>query len=1124
MPKTELATSGGATNPPAGRRAGAFIGRRHELEEMRGALGEALSGLGRLVLLSGEPGIGKTRLAEELAREAQARGTRVAWGRCWEQGGAPAYWPWVQIIREAARYLSSAGLAEMGITTGYIAEMIPELRRALPGLDSATETHGMPSVPAAVDRPEEARFQLFDSISALLRSAAAVNPLLLIVDDLHAADADSLLLLKFLARDLPLSRILVIGTYREIEVRRSAQQEELLGEIIREASCFPLRGLSREEIAEFIGRCLGFAVDQTLLESLIRTTEGSPFFLDEIVRLMKAEGRLLSTGPQEARFTIPDGIRSAVRRRLAPLTENARLALTVASVIGHEFEFALLQRTSKLARAQLIKLLDQAIELGLVIEAGAARYRFSHAITPEVLRAEISRQRLLQLHQRVAELIEELHRGDLDAHAAAIAVHYEQTLLLDDRTARPTLLARRRRKIAHYARRGAERALKQLAYGEAARLYRMALDALAGPSTNRPQQGEVLLRLGEALRKAGDWPQAKQAFARATNLARELGNTDLLARAALASGTWSTTLFGANVDAEIVALLQEALAAVGDRDGGVRAALLARLAQELAASERRDRSLALCEEAIEVARRVDDAGAMVSALWTKHQLLWGPHDVEERLDAASEIVRLAEKAGALDWALSAREFRLSALIELGRIDLADHEIETYAALQERAGSLGTIERYRAMRCLMRGDFERAEQYARDLMRIAQRRHDQPLFTAFGTLMIQIHSEQGRAAENEHVIRDYAVQFPTLAIARCGLADVYAAEGREAEARQEFERFAADDFTGIPRDCNWICSLTTLCSVCIFLRDERRAATLYELLRPYSRRNVTIGWADVSYGSLERYLGRLAALMKRFDEAEAHFVAALRFDHQMEAPPFVAHTRYEYGSMLLRRGREEDREEALVLLRQALDTASALGMKGLETRAQGLIAATVGSGTAEAPASVEKVSAAALAPQGRAIASILFTDVVGSTQRAAELKDHRWVELLERLHQALRNEVLEFGGREINTAGDGMLAIFNDPKPAIRCAFAIAASAQQLGLHVRAGVHTGECEFVGDNVAGIAVHIGARIAARAGAGEVMVSSTVRDLLTGGEMMFGDRGVTTLKGVPGEWRLYSVERTG
>jgi class 3 adenylate cyclase len=173
----------------------------------------------------------------------------------------------------------------------------------------------------------------------------------------------------------------------------------------------------------------------------------------------------------------------------------------------------------------------------------------------------------------------------------------------------------------------------------------------------------------------------------------------------------------------------------------------------------------------------------------------------------------------------------------------------------------------------------------------------------------------------------------------------------------------------------------------------------------------------------------------------------------------------------------------------------------------------------APINVEKASAEV--PTRRAIASVLFTDVVGSTQRLTELKDRRWSELLERLRQSLRKEIKDFGGREINTAGDGMLVIFNDPGQAIRCAFAIAACAEELELQVRSGIHTGECEFVGADVAGIAVHIAARVVARAGAGEVMVSSTVRDLLAGGEMTFADRGLSVLKGVSGQWRLYAVE---
>jgi class 3 adenylate cyclase len=147
-------------------------------------------------------------------------------------------------------------------------------------------------------------------------------------------------------------------------------------------------------------------------------------------------------------------------------------------------------------------------------------------------------------------------------------------------------------------------------------------------------------------------------------------------------------------------------------------------------------------------------------------------------------------------------------------------------------------------------------------------------------------------------------------------------------------------------------------------------------------------------------------------------------------------------------------------------------------------------------------------------------LVASTERAIELKDRRWVELLKEFHESQLEEITNFHGRRIVTTGDGMLAVFGDPAEAIRCAFAIGRTAERLGLRVKSGIHTGECEFIGSDVAGITVHIGARVAARAESGQVIVSGTVRDLLAGSETVFNDLGAASLKGIPGEWRLYSV----
>jgi predicted ATPase len=483
MPKTEGANLSEAEPGSAIGQTVSLVGRAHELQQMRAALRAALAGSGRLVLLTSEPGIGKTRLAEELAREARASAAHVLWARCWEGEGAPAYWPWVQILRNAEQEIEPGWLAEMGPAAQYIAEMIPELRPALPSSDVAPRTPGLPAIPPSADRPERARFQLFDSISSLLRSAARARPLVLILDDLHNADPDSLLLLMFLARDLARAAILCIGTYREVEVRRSSQHAPLMAQIVREANCIPLRGLGSREIRQLVDSGLGFRAERTLLESLAATTEGNPFFLGEIVRLMKAESGFAASGTSEVRFNIPDSIQATVHRRLSPLSENARRALTIASAIGNEFEFLVLLQVSQLAENLLGEALQEAAALGLLTEtAPSGHYRFAHAITPEVLRTEISRRELPELHRRIATTIERFHRKQLDNHAAEIAAHYEHAFLSDDQKRRSASSTRIRSKVVAYARRGANQAIKQLAYSEAARLCKMALNALDSSS------------------------------------------------------------------------------------------------------------------------------------------------------------------------------------------------------------------------------------------------------------------------------------------------------------------------------------------------------------------------------------------------------------------------------------------------------------------------------------------------------------------------------------------------------------------------------------------------------------------------------------------------------------------
>ena len=281
----------------------AFVGRERELEELRAGLDDANAGHGKLFLLSGEPGIGKTRLAEEISNDASERGMRAVWGRCWEGGGAPAYWPFIQILRACIADRDSEHLKELlGPGAGEIARLIPEIKLSLPSLEETK----------AVTDPESARFRLYDAVAALLKNVARSEPLLIVIDDLHDADQPSLQMLRFVARETKDAHLLIVGTYRDAEVRQSPELGKLIGDLIREGRTVSVAGLSQVEVGEFIELSAAKKADEKLVADLYQATGGNPLFVDGVVRLLAAEGKLERTGPTVAhsRFLTECGNRS----------------------------------------------------------------------------------------------------------------------------------------------------------------------------------------------------------------------------------------------------------------------------------------------------------------------------------------------------------------------------------------------------------------------------------------------------------------------------------------------------------------------------------------------------------------------------------------------------------------------------------------------------------------------------------------------------------------------------------------------------------------------------------------------------------------------------------------------
>jgi len=342
-----------------------FVGRERELTELRQALAEAEAGRGRLFLISGEPGIGKTRLAEELGNEAASRGMRAVWGRCWESGGAPAYWPWIQVIRTLSSSTDSAG-RRLVFESEHSASMVETVAQIVPELYASAPRPIKPPVTSRVD-PEQARFRLFDSMTSLLKAFARLGSLVIVLDDLHEADLSSLTMLRFVAREVTATGILIIGTYRDIEVQRSPELSQHIGDLSREARLIPLVGLSQAEVAQFYGFSSGQAPDDELVSKLHAATAGNPLFVDGIVRTLIADRDAGFGTPSSEHLKIPHTLREAIHRRLAALSDETRALLRVAAVIGNEFETEICLSVGGVSRDEFNSQLDEASTGGIVL-------------------------------------------------------------------------------------------------------------------------------------------------------------------------------------------------------------------------------------------------------------------------------------------------------------------------------------------------------------------------------------------------------------------------------------------------------------------------------------------------------------------------------------------------------------------------------------------------------------------------------------------------------------------------------------------------------------------------------------------------------------------------------------
>jgi tetratricopeptide (TPR) repeat protein len=885
-----------------------FVGRERELEELGAALSAARSGHGEFVLVAGEPGIGKTALVSVLAQQAAAEGVRVVWGRCWEGGGAPPFWPWGRIVDELCHERDAEWLhQQLGGGAERLGLMAPDLNERLGGPS--------PSPPES----EQARFVMLNSLAEFLRAVTVDEPLLLVLDDVNAAGADALLALEFVSRELREAPLLGIATYREEDIQLRPEMKSVMGGLARTCRRINLAGLPEADLALMLERMTGSAPAHDLVRAVSVLAAGNPFFAGEVVRTLTEEGELdVEAGLPAVRLPLPSGVRDAITRRILALPDAAQQVLAVAAVIGHDIRLAIVQRAAGIGRRESLEALDHAVVAGLIVprSPGGTTFEFAHGLVRETIYAGLGTVERSHLHAAVGDALEQVYEGDLETHLPELAHHFFEAAVSGDPD-----------KAVAYLTRAGRRALGALAWDEAARLFQEALEALDLGDPDPNLRAELLVELGRGEVHAGS-EGARETLRTAAACATAVERPDLLARAALDFGAFA--LSPGIVDEELVSLLDEALAALESSDSPLRVRLLARLGVALYWSPQVERRLAVTDEAVAMARRLGDRATLAYALANQQGASSSPDRTEHCIQIAHELFRLSDSRRELEFELPARVRQIGYLLELDDLAGADVALATLERLaadshDPRAQAYVPLERSR--RIALEGSFDEAEALTSEAGRLGAQLHDSTIPMQTAAQIIGMRWAQGRMGEMYQQLKRFADGYPAMPVFRAAVSLACCETGRDAEARRHFRLLADRDFASIPRDSVWLLAMAFLSETCAHLEEADAAAVLYGLFAPFEGRNVTSPDA-IFAGPVSRYLGLLATAQGDFETAERHFTAAWEQASLDSARPAMLRTRLDHARMLLGQGGEADRARAIQLLDEAHSLAQELDLSAV----------------------------------------------------------------------------------------------------------------------------------------------------------------------------------------------------
>jgi DNA-binding SARP family transcriptional activator/tetratricopeptide (TPR) repeat protein len=901
------------------------VGRDAEVAAVLDAFKRAAAGEGPEVLLvSGEAGLGKTTVIAEAARVAFDGGACVLFGHCEEDVAAP-----YQLFGEAlghfvAHTTQDELVAHVETWGSELARLVPALSSRLPGLGPSTATDA-----------DTERYQLFAAVVGLLAMTSRAHPILLVLDDLQWADRASLQLLRHLVGTDQAMRLLVLGTYRDAGMSQSHPLVETLADFHRHGGVarLELTGLDEAAVVSWMEAAAGHALDDTavrLARTLHRETDGNPFFVSEVLRHLAETGAIYqdaAIGRWVAAATLnatelPASVRAVIGARVGRLGRDAERVLSVASVIGRDFDIELLARATALPDDALLDTLDAATAAALVRELTdtPGHYSFAHALIQHTLYEELGPTRRARAHRQVAEALEDLCGDRPRSRIGELARHWFN--------AQPADLL----KALDHSRRAGDAALAALAPGDALGYYTQALSLYARSDDPDPTLGiDLSIGLGTAQRQTGD-AKYRETLLAAARRAAALGDTERLVTAALANNRGLFSAAG-TVDTDRVELLELAL----DRlpaGHPLRALVLAMLCSELAYGRSLERRHALAEEAVAIARSTGDDAIIVRVLNGIAFPLSLPHLLDQSLARSGDALEVAERVGDPVQLFWAAHNRAGHALRAGDIDEMKRCYDISWSIAERLDQpmmnwqSGMM---RAMCAQLAGDTDDAERWATEALRIGLDSGQPDATVNHGAQLGQLMAQRGRARELVPLIEQLAAEVPeSTEVITSARAAIYASVGRLEDAHQLLEESAAADFELLPDPGTWLTSMVSYAEVCVACRDTTIAATLFDRLEPFSDQVPTMFIS--AFPPVSHYLGDLATVLGRYDQADTYFARAAQFNQRAGAKFVGATTDLAWGKMLAQRGAPGDLERARHLLTAAHAAAVAHGYAGIERAA------------------------------------------------------------------------------------------------------------------------------------------------------------------------------------------------